>query len=145
MRQPLALAATLLATACVVIPVPLPVPAGLDRWTLSADGRTLATGDLTLACRPDGTLVATAPGFTPVASNEEFSLGTDREAWLLVADVVGRRGPGVTATGPIPPDLLVAIEGGSPLAASYGTQSAGPLAPPAEAARRFAAACRGSA
>jgi hypothetical protein len=135
-----ALAVLLLATACVVVPVPVPI--GAERWLLSVDHARLATDELALACRQDGTLVATAPGFVPVASNEEFALGTERDAFLLVADVAAPAGRGVTASGAIPPALLDDLAAGGALSALYGTQSVGPLSPPAGLIARFVAACR---
>jgi hypothetical protein len=111
-------------------------------WQVSDDGGRIETATLALACRPDGTLLAEAPGFTPVASNEEFSLGTDEDAWLLVADVVGATGPGVRATGAIPPDFLASLEATGTLAALYGPETVGPLAVPVPVRTAFVTRCR---
>lgn len=129
-RPPAALA--LLLAACAAGPA----------WQVAADGGRIATDALALECRPDGTLLAEAPGLTPVASNEEFSIGTAEDAWLLVAAVTGTTGPGVTAAGAIPPDFLASLEATGTVSALYGTATIGPIAIPAPVAAAFAARCR---
>lgn len=137
-----ALALALVGTGCVILPVPLPVPVGAQSWRLSADYATLVTDGLRLECRRDGSLVATAGELMPVASNEEFSIGAGDEAVLLVAEVVGVSGPGVTAKGPISSDFLDALAAGGTLAAVYGPERIGPRQPPAGVVERFVPACR---
>jgi uncharacterized membrane protein len=105
---------------------------------IGAGGRTITR----LFC-PTGThrLTVNVPAFRPVGSEERMSFGSLGEAAPLVADSRGdvQRG-GVSGTGLVP-DNLAALVGG-PIGVNYGSQHSGPHpAPPAQAARAFAAAC----
>jgi len=112
-------------------PAPEPVPINSPPGPPDADGSALAFVDTsaavaaTLGCGPDG-LGIVVPGFQPIGSEDRLSIGTDGEAWALVADL-SAPGPGVTAFGSPDPDLLERLERGEALFASYGSQSAGPL------------------
>lgn len=142
MRTILAVAAVLvLATACDQSETPPPadpVPAA-DPTTdptaapavVPADGPELvfvdAAGVLTaiLSCTTDELRIV-VPGFQPIGSEDRLSVGTEGEAFALVADLAAP-GPGVTASGAPDPDLLDRLARGEALSAMYGQQSAGPL------------------
>jgi hypothetical protein len=133
--------AALLLTGCegpegppAPAPAPAPEPVLTDSPSsppATADGSVLAFLDAsgvvkaTLGCSADGLRIA-LPMVQPIASEERLSIGTDGEAWALVADL-SATGPGVTASGPPDPDLLDRLERGEALFASYGSQSVGPL------------------
>jgi len=113
---------------------PTPVPAALPPAPASAptaDGSALAFVDAagvptaTLTCSREELRIV-VPGFRPIGSEDRLSLGTEGEAFALVADLAAP-GPGVTASGPPDPDLLDRLARGEALFASYGQQSAGPL------------------
>jgi hypothetical protein len=104
-------------------PAAPPVP--VDRAAIDfvdSDGVPAAT----LRCAA-GSLSIQVPGFRSIASEDRLSIGTDEEAFALVADLAAA-GPGVTASGPPDSDLLNRLGRGYPLFASYGRQSVGPLA-----------------
>ena len=119
-------------------------------WDLSSSGEGTALALLTasggttvrLFCPSRGNrLLVNVPGFRPVGSEERLSFGSGGEVVALVADSRGdaQRG-GVTGSGEVPANLAALIAG--PLAVNYGAQNSGPhLAPPAEMARSFVAAC----
>ncbi|MDI1327793.1 MAG: hypothetical protein PSV23_13465 [Brevundimonas sp.] len=80
----------------------------------------------TLSCGPDGLRIV-VPGFRPIGSEDRLSIGTEGEAFALVADLAAP-GPGVTASGAPESDLLDRLARGGVLFASYGQQTVGPLA-----------------
>lgn len=121
-------------------------------WESAASGEGMAlrlTGaggglQLSLACLAGPPrLAASAPGFTPIGSEDRFSLGVGDEPVTLVANPDGQKaGSGVTAEGPIPEGFATLIAGATRVSASYGAQQSGPHPPPpAELARRFGEAC----
>lgn len=98
---------------------------------------------LQLACRDDGSLHITVPGFEPIASEERLTIGAGDEAFTHVADLEAS-GPGVTGGGALDADLIARLARGEPVRAVYGAQSVGPLQaaqPPLLAA--FTERCRG--
>lgn len=153
MRMILAAVAALLLTSCEgrqapPAPAPEPVPLNAPPGPPDANESALAFVDTsgavaaTLGCGLDG-LGIVVPGFQPIASEDRLSIGTDGEAWALVADL-SAPSPGVTASGFPNPDLLARLERGGALFASYGSQSAGPLAAASPAGlQNMVAACRG--
>lgn len=142
MRNSLAVAAVLLlATACDQSEAPPPAdPAAPAEPTTApaaapsvvpAHGPELvfvdAAGVLTaiLSCSTEELRIV-VPGFQPIGSEDRLSIGTEGEAFALVADLEAP-GPGVTASGAPDPDLLDRLARGEALSAIYGQQSAGPL------------------
>ena len=143
MRNILAVAAVLLlTTACgqseappPADPAPDPAPATsvppADQAVSPADRSEVvfvdAAGVLTaiLSCTTDELRIV-VPGFQPIGSEDRLSVGTEGEAFALVADLAAP-GPGVTASGAADPDLLDRLARGEALSAMYGQQSAGPL------------------
>ena len=126
-------------------PSPLPVaappaPAG----DAPADGSFVdaaGTPTATLSCG-SGELRIVVPGFRPIESEDRLSIGAEGEAFALVADL-SAPGPGVTASGAPDPDLLNRLGRGAALFASYGQQSAGPLAATSSAGlQTVISACR---
>lgn len=128
-----------------------PEPAA-GEWDLASSdegaGLFLSTSDhrrvVTLFCPAEsGELLVNVPGFRPVGSEERMSFGSGSAVTTLVADARGDRlRGGVSASGPLPPELA-AILGGR-LAINYGAQNLGPLtAPPRALADQYVAACRG--
>ncbi len=127
-----------------------PVPADASPPPASvapADGSVLAFVDAagaptaTLSCDPSGLRIV-VPAFQPIGSEDRLSVGTDGEAFALVADLAAP-GPGVTASGTIDPDLLDRLARGEALFASYGQQSVGPLAAASPAGlQAWVSACR---
>lgn len=117
-------------TPAPVAPSPAAPPAAPS--VAPADGSALVLVDgvgaptATLSCGPDGLRIV-VPGFRPIGSEDRLSIGTDGEAFALVADLAAP-GPGVTASGAPDPDLLNRLARGEALYALYGQQSAGPLA-----------------
>lgn len=96
----------------------------------------------TLSCGA-GELRIVLPGFEPIGSEDRLSIGTDNEAWALVADLAAP-GPGVTASGAADPDLLDRLARGEALFASYGQQTAGPLSAASPGGlQNLVSACRG--
>ena len=97
----------------------------------TADGSALAFVDAagvptaTLSCEP-GKFRIVVPGFQPIGSEDRLSIGTEGEAFALVADLAAP-GPGVTASGAPDPDLLNRLARSEALFALYGQQSVGPL------------------
>ena len=159
MRNVLAVAAVLLlATACgrseappAADPAPEPAPAASVPPAASAAspaGRSEvvfvdAAGVLTaiLSCTTDELRIV-VPGFQPIGSEDRLSIGTEGEAYALVADLAAP-GPGVTASGPSDPELLDRLARGEALSAMYGQQSAGPLSAASPTGLRAAvSACR---
>lgn len=148
-----AVAALLLTTGCdrSEAPAPTPVPEApppAPAMVPSADGAALALVDAagaptaTLSCRPEGLRIV-VPGFRPIGSEDRLSIGTEGEAFALVADL-SAPGPGVTAAGAPDPDLLDRLSRGGALFASYGQQSAGPLTAASSAGlQAVISACRG--
>ena len=89
-------------------------------------------------------LTATAPGFSPIGSEDRFSLGLGEEPVTLVADLQRREG-GVVAEGGVPEDFENLLERASEVSALYGTQRIGPVTAPPEALKEaLAKACAGS-
>lgn len=111
-------------------------------WLTDPDAT--ASAPLRLVCaKGDGFMVA-ASVFRPVGSEERLSIGAGDAAFALVAVAdTDADGPLVRATGAIEEGLLVALESGKPIAASYGAQSFGPVdAPPPALRRAFGETCR---
>ena len=80
-------------------------------------------------------LTATAPGFSPIGSEDRFSLGLGQEPVTLVANLQ-HRGGGVAAEGP-PPEKFEALLGrASQISALYGSQRIGPVPAPPEALKQ---------
>lgn len=144
MRNFLAAAAVLLlVTACGQSEAPPPADPAPDPAAapttdpaaapavVPADGPKLvfvdSAGVLTaiLSCTTDEIRIV-VPGFQPIGSEDRLSIGTEGEAFALVADLEAP-GPGVTAAGAPDPDLLDRLARGEALSAMYGQQSAGPL------------------
>ncbi len=135
-----AVAVLLLPTGCerpeappLTPPTPVPAaPSPAAGSVAPADGSALAFLDAagaptaTLSCGPEGLRIV-VPGFRPIGSEDRLSIGTAGEAFALVADLAAP-GPGVTASSAIDSDLLDRLARGEALFASYGQQSAGPLA-----------------
>ncbi|MGZ9098970.1 MAG: hypothetical protein ACXW3O_04635 [Brevundimonas sp.] len=154
-----AVAALLLTTGCdrpeapapAPAPAPTPVPAApppAPATVPPADGAALAFVDAagaptaTLSCGSEGLRIV-VPGFRPIGSEDRLSIGTEGEAFALVADLAAP-GPGVTASGAPDPDLLDRLSRGEALFASYGQQSAGPLAAASPTGlQALISACRG--
>lgn len=108
------------------------------------DPEAAASAPLRLVCaRGDGFMVS-ASAFRPIGSEERLSIGAGDEAFALVAVAdADTDGPLVRATGAIDAGLLVALESGEPITASYGAQTFGPVdAPPAALRRAFGETCR---
>nr|WP_295373185.1 hypothetical protein [uncultured Sphingosinicella sp.] len=96
---------------------------------------------LALTCLPNpARLVANAPEFKPIGSEDRFSLGLGDEPVTLVADL-GAQG-GVTAEAPVPETLPQLLRQAKQITARYGTQQVGPVAaPPPQLIRAFFEAC----
>ena len=113
-------------------PAPVPAAPSPPAPTVASDDGTLAFVDAagvptaTLSCGA-GALRIVVPGFQPIGSEDRLSIGTEGEAFALVADLAAP-GPGVTASGTPDPDLLDRLARGESLFAMYGQQSVGPLA-----------------
>jgi hypothetical protein len=137
-----AVAALLLPTGCDRPDAPPPAAPTVApaNGTLSfVDG----AGDpaATLSCGA-GELRIVVPGFQPIGSEDRLTIGTEGEAFALVADLAAP-GPGVTASGAPDPDLLNRLARGEALFAMYGQQSAGPLAAASPAGlQALVSACR---
>ncbi len=120
-------------------PSPAPPAEASGLAFIDAAGASTAT----LNCGSDGLRIV-VPGFRPIASEDRLSIGTDGEAFALVANLAAP-GPGVTASGPPDPDLLDRLARGEALFAVYGRQSVGPLAASSPAAlQTTVSACRRS-
>jgi uncharacterized membrane protein len=120
-------------------------------WSSDVDGRqaTLTLADtkgaplikLTCAART-GTFSVSVPGFRPIGSEDRLSFGSDGEVVALVADTGRDPSVGVSAEGRIPEDIKRLVT--EPMSASYGSQTSGPHAPPADSiASPFVSACGG--
>lgn len=129
-------------------PAPPPAQAG---WSLvsSDEGVTLRLeqdGGLTasLAClRAPARLQAATDRFTPVMSEDRFTIGAGGEAYALAADLEAGREEGVEAFGDIPADLLDRLQTGGEIAFNYGAQNLGPFPAVTEAdITAFVAECR---
>ena len=96
---------------------------------------------MSLAClgKP-ARMVATVPSFSPIRSEDRFSLGFGDEPVTLVADPARQKGAGATAEGAAPDAGL--IEKAETVSALYGTQRVGPVpAPPEKLRQMLARAC----
>jgi hypothetical protein len=150
-------------------PVDLPLPSGppvaqqADAIPSSAPARngpvweTAASGEgtalrltepggrllLSLACLGSpARLVVSAPGFSPIGSEDRFSLGLGDDPVTLVADPTRQKQPGVSAEGAAPPDFGERLQRADQLTALYGTQQVGPVAAPSDALKEvLARAC----
>jgi hypothetical protein len=128
------------------------LPAEATSWesTVGSEGMSLRLvrpgGALvmSLACRRSpARLVAAVPAFTPIGSEERFSLGLGEEAVTLVADLANRNRPGVIGEGAVPSEIESLLESAAQLSASYGNQTSGPhAAPQTELKEQFAKACK---
>jgi hypothetical protein len=137
-----AVAALLLPTGCDRPDAPPPAAP-----TVASANGTLSFVDgardpaATLSCGA-GELRIVVPGFQPIGSEDRLTIGTEGEAFALVADLAAP-GPGVTASGAPDPDLLNRLARGEALFAMYGQQSAGPLAAASPAGlQALVSACR---
>lgn len=124
------------------------VPASDDPAAPAADGSPLVFVDgdgspaATVDCSLEG-LTITVPGFRAIASEDRLSLGTEGEAYTLVADLAAP-GPGVTASGSPDADLVDRLARSEALFARYGQQTVGPLTAPSPAGlQTLVAVCRG--
>ena len=127
-----------------------PAPTPKSGWQTSASGEGaalfLARGGgraVTLFCPGRSkTLLVNVPAFRAVGSEERMTFGAGGTAVTLVADPRGdRRRGGVSGTGPVPSELAAILRG--KIAVNYGSQNAGPFAPPPPAlAKTFLAGCR---
>lgn len=102
-------------------------------WQASGNALRLAAPEGTLlmglTCS-GGKITAHVPGFTPIGSEDRFSLGIGAEPVTLVADLEGRQDRGVRAEGAAPPNFAALISGSGPITAQYGAQKLGPYPPP---------------
>lgn len=149
-----AVAALLLPTGCdrpdappPADPTPVPAAASPAAPTVAPANGDLSFVDragfpaATLSCGA-GELRIVVPGFQPIGSEDRLTIGTEGEAFALVADLAAP-GPGVTASGAPDPDLLNRLARGEALFAMYGQQSAGPLAAASPAGlQALVSACR---
>ena len=129
-------------------PEPPPVEAG---WTLTsgAEGATLRLEaedglDAAIACLSGpARFEAATDRFTPVMSEDRFTVGVGGEAYALAADLQAERERGVEASGDIPADLPDRLEAGGEITFHYGALNLGPFPAVAEADRAaFVRACR---
>lgn len=130
-------------------PAPEASPPPMAAWSFvqSTGGVTLShdagsPAELRLTCLADrDQLEVFAAGLEPIGSEDRLTVGAGSVAHALVADLA-LPGPGVTASGPMEPALLDAIEAGQPLGVSYGATQVSPGSPGADLSRQFALACR---
>jgi hypothetical protein len=129
-------------------PTPVPAAPSPPAPTVAPGDGTLAFVDAagiptaTLSCGA-GELRIVVPAFQPIGSEDRLTIGTEGEAFALVADLAAP-GPGVTASGAPDPDLLDRLGRGEALFASYGQQTAGPLSAESPAGlQNLVSACRG--
>jgi hypothetical protein len=145
-RLPLLLVA--LASAASAAPR---TPRGDLRWDVGrggGEGVALILSDalrapvLRLACvREPPRMVVAAYGLRPTGE-AQLTLAID-ETPFVFAKTAAPSGPGLTAEGPIPPELPARLAAGRTLRLVYAGRTLGPWsAPPAEVAREFAAGCR---
>jgi hypothetical protein len=89
-------------------------------------------------------MTVTAPGFSMIGSEDRFVLGLGEEPVTLVADMDGRKAPGVTARAPVPGNLAKLMNEAAEVSALYGTQRLGPVsAPPGRLRTDFLKSCSG--
>ena len=122
-----------------------PPPPAAPAWesTASPEGTALrltqpdGTLLLSIAClgRPIR-LVATAPAFSPIGSEDRFSLGLGNEPIAMVADPTRQAQAGVTAEGAVPDNFEKLLDEAKQVSALYGTQRIGPVPAPAEALKK---------
>lgn len=114
-------------------------------WRARDDALELVSAEttvLTIACR-GGNLIVSAPGFTPIGSEDRFAFGLGTEPVTLVADPTRQSRPGVTAEGPVPENFAELWRRAERISALYGTQRVGPeAAPPPALAQNFLQSCR---
>jgi len=89
---------------------------------------------VSLACE-GRQLTAQVPGFSPISSEDRFSLALDEEPVTLVADL-SAGASGVTANGAFPEGFEAAFEKAEQIGALYGNQRIGPHPAPPEALKR---------
>lgn len=101
---------------------------------------------LSIACLGSpARLVVTAPGFSPIGSEDRFALGLGEEPVTLVADPTRQTQAGVTAEGAVPEGFEALLDRTKEVSALYGTQRVGPVPAPAEAlAESLAKSCAAS-
>ena len=115
---------------------------GMSLRLVQPDGKLL----LSIAClgRP-ARLVATAPSFSPIASEDRFSLGIGNEPVTLVAGLAQQKQPGIIAEGAVAEDLDRILDEADQISAVYGSQRIGPHpAPEAGLKDRFTEVCERS-
>ena len=145
---PALLAAALLA-GCQAVPVVVPIPRSAPpvTWTLerSGGGARLSAADpagpiLQMTCtEPGAPFTVRAFRLTP-AGHPSFAFGTDRQVYRFPVDR-NAPGPGVTATGALPYDLVTSFLSDGAVYGTYGDQTVGPLILPGDTADAFAAPC----
>lgn len=101
---------------------------------------------LSLAClRRPARLRAAVPTFSPIGSEDRFSLGLGNEPLILVADPTRQAQLGVSAEGPVPSNLSDLLRDAGAISAVYGAQQAGPFPPPpAQLKEAFGKGCKAS-
>ncbi|HEX8667466.1 MAG TPA: hypothetical protein VF727_03730 [Allosphingosinicella sp.] len=107
---------------------------------------TSAAPELTLFCpRGSNALVVTVFSFRPIGSEERMSFGAGGTVVTLVADPRGRpAGGGVSASAPVRNEIASVLREPAAIAVNYGSQNAGPYAPPPRPmAERFLSGCGG--
>lgn len=114
---------------------------GMSLRLVRSDGTLV----LSIAClgRP-ARLMAIAPGFTPIGSEDRFSLGIGDEPVTLVADPTRQNQTGVTAEAVAGEDLDRLLDDAVRISAVYGSQRIGPHPAPVAALKaQLAEACAG--
>ena len=81
-------------------------------------------------------LVVSVPHFSPIGSEDRFSLALGEEPVTLVADPTRQPQPGVTAEGAVPDNFAALLDDAGEIGALYGTQRSGPHPAPPEALRK---------
>ncbi len=112
---------------------------GMGLRLVNAEGKLL----LSIAClgSPRRLQVA-APGFSPIGSEDRFSLGLGDDPVTLVADLKQPKKAGVIAEAPAPADFGERLQRVDRLTAFYGTQQIGPVPSPSDALKEtLARAC----